>query len=557
MGNESDYGTGHDAAAGWLRAFDRTRPIQYEGAVKYDFDGGTISDIICPMYASAENIAGYARSGRQTRPLILCEYSHAMGNSNGGLAHYWETIESAPGLQGGFIWEFWDHGLLQQISDGRPAGDDGDYSAGTTSSGYRWAYGGDFGDALNDGNFCIDGVVFPDRTPKPVMYEHRELAAPIRLEASGGGVRVHNRQHFRDLAWLAAEWRIEAEDAPGRAVPADLPDVPAGGSAAIALPAGLVRDLPGEGEIWLTLHTTVREDQPWAPAGTTVCTPQICLRGEKRDLLDRSGERHRPPRPGPARVGSGDAPIELDGAGLLLHPLLAAAPRLSVWRAPTDNDRLAGVAARWAERGLPDPARELIDVVRHGDRVSVRARYLDGLITHEQVLAAAGEAIVVEETAVLGDELADVARVGTVFETVAGFDHAEWFGQGPWETYPDRCAGGPVAGHRARIDDLFTPYVRPQESGGRHGVRRFTLTGEANTLRIRLDKPRQVSITRYRAADLAAAAHHDELAPRAECVVHIDAAHRGLGTASCGPDTQPAYLVGAGTYRWSWTLETR
>ena len=535
LGNESDYGLNHDAAAAWLRAFDPTRPVQYEGAIKYDFAGGPVSDIVCPMYASIEEIVGHARSGRQTRPLILCEYSHAMGNSNGTLADHWAAIESTPGLQGGFVWEFRDHGLLQRLDDRRPA-PDGTYAGGVAGPGHRWAYGGDFGDEPNDGTFCADGLVFPDRTPKPAMYEHRELAAPIRLEVVGDAVRVHNRQHFRDLSWLAAEWRVETEETPARSVAVELPDVRPGGSAAIAAPAG-----PCAGETWLTLRVTVREDQPWAPAGTVVCLPQVRL----------SARAAWEPR-------AAGGPVEVDGDGLLVHPLLSAPPRLCLWRAPTDNDQAAG-AARWAEQGLPSPGRELAEVVRDGARVIVRSRYLGGLVTHDQVFTpfqnGMENGLLVEEVAVLGDALTDVPRVGTVFETVAGFEHTEWFGQGPWETYPDRCAGGPVGTHRADVDALFTPYLRPQESGGRHGVRRFTLTGETATLRVRLDEPRQVSVTRYRAADLASATHHDELVPRPECVVHIDAAHRGLGTASCGPDTLPSYLVGAGVYRWSWTLE--
>ncbi|GAA4638240.1 glycoside hydrolase family 2 TIM barrel-domain containing protein [Actinoallomurus vinaceus] len=555
LGNESDYGANHDAAAGWLRAFDPTRPVQYEGAIKYDFGSGPVSDIICPMYASIEEITAHARSGRQDRPLILCEYSHAMGNSNGTLADYWAAIESTPGLQGGFIWEFWDHGLLQRLDDGRPAQcqsqptdpdrpPGGPYADGVAGPGYRWAYGGDFGDEPNDGNFCADGVVFPDRTPKPAMYEHRELAAPLRLTADAGVIRVHNRQHFRDLSWLAAEWRLDADGAAVRTLPAELPDVPPGGSALLTPPAALIGHLPGDGEVWLTLRVTVRDDQPWAAAGTTMCLPQVHLRAERRAL--------------PLRTSGtvGGPPIEVDHDGLLVHPLLAAPPTLSLWRAPTDNDRLAGLGARWADQGLPEPARDPVDVVRDGDRVTVHARYLGGLVVHEQSFTPVTDGILVEETVVLGDALTDVARVGTVFETIGGFDRVSWYGQGPWETYPDRCAGGPVGSHEAAIDELFTPYLRPQESGGRHGVRRFTLTGPAHTLRVRLDRPRQVSFTRYRATDLAAASHHDELVPRPECVVHIDAAHRGLGTASCGPDTLPAFLVGAGTHRWSWTLET-
>lgn len=533
LGNESGYGANHDAAAGWLRRFDPTRPIQYEGAIKFDYESGTASDIACPMYASIDEIVEYARSGRATRPLILCEYSHAMGNSNGTLADYWAAIESTPGLQGGFIWEFWDHGILQRLSDGRPA-PEGSYADGVAGPGYRWSYGGDFGDQPNDGNFCLDGMVFPDRTPKPAMFEHRELAAPIGVEAAGGQVRVRNRQHFRDLSWLATEWVVASESGE-RTVAVDLPAIAPGDSALVDLP-----DVSGEGEVFLTLRATTRGDEPWAPAGTTVCLPQLRLRGEPRPL------------PGPVATAS----VEIDADGLLVHPLLASAPVLSLWRAPTDNDRLAGLAHRWVEQGLPSLTRKVVDVVREADRVTVKAEYhaTTAVVLHEQVVRPAGDGLLIEESVVLPAALDDVARVGSVWEAADGFDELEWFGQGPWETYPDRCAGGPVGHHRAAVDTLFTPYARPQESGGRHDVRRFALAGGGRRLTVLLDGPRQVSVTRYRAADLAAATHHDELVPRQRCVVHIDAAHRGLGTASCGPDTLSRYLVRPGTHTWRWLL---
>jgi beta-galactosidase len=168
LGNESGYGANHDAAAGWVRRADPGRPLHYQGAIAGDwFSGQAASDVLCPMYPSIDDIVAYASSGRPSaRPLIMCEYSHAMGNSNGTLADYWAAIEAAPGLQGGFVWEFRDHGILQRVADGRPAGT-GAYSAGIAAPGYRWAYGGDFGDTPNDGAFCADGLVFPDRTPKP------------------------------------------------------------------------------------------------------------------------------------------------------------------------------------------------------------------------------------------------------------------------------------------------------------------------------------------------------------------------------------------------------
>ncbi|EPD67306.1 glycoside hydrolase family 2 TIM barrel-domain containing protein [Streptomyces sp. HGB0020] len=541
LGNESDYGAHHDAAAGWVRRHDPTRPVQYEGAAKLDWAANDdASDIACPMYAPIEDCVAHALSGRQTRPLIQCEYSHAMGNSNGTLADHWAAVESTPGLQGGFIWEFRDHGILQRVSDGRPAGRAGAglYGNGVTAPGHRWAYGGDFGETIHDGAFIADGVVFPDRTPKPVLYEHREIAAPVRIECHRHeGIVLGNHQHFRGLDWLAGEWELSLADGRVLTAPAELPDLRPGETAAVPLPFEVPRT---GGETWLTLRVRVAEDQPWAPRGTEVCVPQVRLRG-----------------PSVSWDVPVDGVVRVDDDGLLVHPLLTAAPTLSLWRAPTDNDELGGIAARWRDWGLDTLVRKVVAVRQDGGRTTVDAQYAGaaGVVRHRQTFTPVEGGIRVDEEAELPEEFHDVARVGTVFETVPGPDLLEWFGQGPWESYPDRSAGAPVGHHALPVDELFTPYLRPQESGGRHGVRRFTLSApDASGLAVELDEPRQVSVTRFRAEDLTTAAHHDELVPRPGCVVHLDAAHRGLGTASCGPDTSLPYRIPAGVHRWSWTL---
>ncbi|MFG2361134.1 glycoside hydrolase family 2 TIM barrel-domain containing protein [Streptomyces mirabilis] len=541
LGNESDYGANHDAAAGWLRRHDPSRPLQYEGAAKLGWaDPKVASDIACPMYAPLEDCVAHALSGEQTKPLIQCEYSHAMGNSNGTLADHWAAIESTPGLQGGFIWEFWDHGILQRVNDGRPAGRGGAglYDNGVAAPGHRWAYGGDFGETVHDGAFVADGVVFPDRTPKPVMFEHREIAAPVRLAYVGGELRLTNHQHFRGLEWLTAEWELSLAEGGTLTATAELPDVRAGESVAVPMPFTLPQD---GGEAWLTLRVTTADQEAWAPRGTEVCVPQVRLRAATPV----------------SSVATEDSSVEVDEDGLLVHPLLTAAPVLSLWRTPTDNDELGGMAVRWRAWGLDAPERKLVDVRRENGSVTVVAEYATpaGAVRHEQVFTRVEGGVRIEETAQLPTALDDVPRVGSVFETVAGLDVLEWYGQGPWESYPDRSTGAPVGHHSLPVDELFTPYLRPQESGGRHGVRRFTLSApDATGLAVALDEPRQVTVTRYRAADLAAATHHDELVPRPGCVVHLDAAHRGVGTASCGPDTSAGHLVPAGTHRWSWTL---
>jgi beta-galactosidase len=175
---------------------------------------------------------------------------------------------------------------------------------------------------------------------------------------------------------------------------------------------------------------------------------------------------------------------------------------------------------------------------------------------HEQRFAAfARGGVRVDETVTVPEALTDLARVGIVLEAVAGLEDLTWFGSGPHETYPDRRRGGRLGRWQSTVSDQYVPYVRPQENGGHADVRWLELRdGMGRGLRIELDRPRQVSVTHHRATDLAAATHDVELSARPEAIVHLDAAHRGLGTASCGPDTLPEYLVGPGTYRWSWSM---
>jgi beta-galactosidase len=529
LGNESGYGSNHDAAAGWVRHYDPSRPLHYEGAIRFDWTSDqTASDVTCPMYPSIASIVAHARSGNQRQPLIMCEYSHAMGNSNGTLAEYWEAIESTPGLQGGFIWEWWDHGLVQELPDGRR----------------RWAYGGDFGDLPNDGNFCTDGLVWPDRRPKPALWEHHALAAPVAAEtaAADGQVVIRNRQHFRDLAWLQADWQLEDDGERVTEGTLKLPDLGPGAEGTVALPTPGVPEPEQGRERWLTIRFLTGVASAWAPAGFEVGSAQLPLGRGRFEPLPEGG-----------------TPVAVDANGDLTHELLAAPPRLSLWRAPTDNDRIGGMAARWHRWGVADLSRSVVSVERDGPATVVRSEYRtrSGIVVGSEwrVRSLAGGNLLVEESATIPDELVDLARVGTVLEAAAGLDEVEWFGRGPHETYPDRNRAGRIGRWRSSVVDQYVPYIRPQENGGHADVRWLELRGaDGSGFRITLDRPRQASVTPFRAAELEAATHDVELTPMDRAVIHLDAAHRGLGTASCGPDTLPQYLVGPGEYRWSWSI---
>jgi len=537
LGNESGYGSNHEAAAAWVRRSDPSRLLHYEGAIRLDWAAGeSVTDVLCPMYPDISAIVEFARSGRQTRPLVICEYSHAMGNSNGTLAEYWDAIESTPGLQGGFIWEWWDHGLVQTLPDGRT----------------RWAYGGDFGDEPNDGNFCTDGLVFPDRTPKPALREHQYLAAPVRIDVdstapivASGRVHLSNWQHFRDLDWLRGHWELTEAGAVIGSGEVAIP-VLAPGDSGEALLEGWQSHGDATGERWLTLRFTIAVEQPWAPAGFEVCWGQV-------RLDDGSGATAALPDPVEGET------VRLDADGYLVHPLLASAPTLSLWRAPTDNDRVPGLGEVWKQQGLPELAAGSAEVERNGPVTIIRRelRAGDSVIMHTQTFTPLhGGGIHVVEEAAIPFELTDVPRIGTVLELVPGLDDLEWFGLGPHESYPDRKRSGLLGHWRASVSDQLVPYVRPQESGGHADVRWLELRdGSGAGVRLAMGEPMQVSATHYRAADLDQTTHASDLVARPETVVHIDAAHRGVGTASCGPDTIEEYLVRPGEYRWEWSLE--
>jgi beta-galactosidase len=537
LGNESGHGRNHDAAAAWLRGYDPSRPLHYEGAIRYDWTSDqAVSDVTCPMYPPISAIVGHARSGLQRHPLIMCEFSHAMGNSNGTLADYWDAIESTPGLQGGFIWEWWDHGLVQRLPDGTQ----------------RWAYGGDFGDTPNDGNFVADGMNWPDRRPKPAMWEHKRLAAPVGLagdlsDLRAGRVTLSNRQQFSDFGWLRGAYELSLDGTPVADGDFAVPALAPGEHAEVDLPGWVTPPEDGP-EAWLTVRLRTADELPWAPRDFEICALQVPLSG----ALPPSGV----PSTAAARDGAGPS---LDAEGRLVHPLLAASPALSLWRAPTDNDRIGGMAAQWEAWGLERLERRLLSTDRAGAATIVRSEVRTGAgitVPHEvryTPLAAGG--LLVEESVVIPPELADLPRVGTALEVVAGLEEVEWFGSGPHETYPDRKRGGLIGRWSSTVGDQYVPYIRPQENGGHSDVRWLALRDRTGrSLQLSMGRPAQASATHFRAEDLAGATHDVDLTPRPETVIQIDAAHRGLGTASCGPDTLAEYLVGPGTYRWSWTL---
>ncbi len=208
LGNETGCGPNHEAAAGWIRGYDASRLLHYEGAVRGEYGQGAVeytphwrmhvTDTVCPMYPDVEDMIRWVETVDDPRPYIPCEYSHAMGNSNGSLKEFWEAFEKYHGLQGGFIWDWVDQGIKQIDDQGHP----------------YWAYGGDFGDEPHDLNFCINGLVWPDRTPHPALYEFKKLVQPIGIEAVSletGQFLIKNKQYFSGMEWLQVQWTLQVD----------------------------------------------------------------------------------------------------------------------------------------------------------------------------------------------------------------------------------------------------------------------------------------------------------------------------------------------------------
>ena len=529
LGNESGAGLNHRAAAVYARNFDASRPLHYEGAIRGNWTiNHDLTDVVCPMYPSISAIIDYAKSKKADRPLIMCEYSHAMGNSNGTISEYWEAIHSLDGLQGGFIWEMWDHGLTQKLEDGT----------------VRSAYGGDFGETIHDGNFVCDGMLFANRTPKPALQEFRQIASPLEIKAKNaknGRFEIFNKQFFVDTRGFKVRYEITLNGKVVIASDLKLPNLKPRTKATIQIPSKILKSGSGAGERFINFIIEYALGTPWAHTGTEIANFQFAL----------------PAKPLPKAKVIKVKNDQVSADGLIKIPNAIVAPQLTLWRAPTDNDLIGHISEKWDKWGLRQLTRVNTQVKRGATKTKIVNTWKtnSGIkIKHEQIVETVVDGIRVTENIVLPKILDDIARVGTNFELPGELNQYTYFGTGPFETMPDRAIGK-IHRWSSTVAEQFVPYVKPQENGGHMGVRWFTLSNQTNHgIYLQLDKPRMVTVTPFRSTELADATHDVFLEPSGNTIVTIDAIQRGVGTASCGPDTLPKYKIKPGTYKWSWTL---
>ncbi len=566
LGNEAGTGRNLAATAHWVHRRDPGRPVHYEGD-----HTAAYTDVYSRMYPSPAEVAAICADAGEVpglsavetqrvraRPFLMCEYAHAMGNGPGALDAYDAQVDASPRHHGGFVWEWRDHGLLARTADGTPF----------------FAYGGDFGEVVHDGNFVMDGMVLPDDTPTPGLAEFAAVNAPVVLtvidpattrpprtpcEAAAprrirlpGRLTVVNRYHSLDTAHLRFVAVVEDDGAPRSETELAVPTVPAGGSTTIDLPAW---DAADGAETWVTVRAELAADVPWASRGHVVSHTQFAVA--------------RPPRPShaPRQVRRSDQVCdagfdERTGALRRLFGLDVDGPRLGLWRAPTDNDR--GIAndspdgrsseSRWRERGLDRLVHRVVAVDPDGPVVRVRvgaagsARTVDvtyrWTVTHEVALRV--------EVVPSPDWDCTWPRVGVRFGLPPTVRWARWFGTGPHESYPDSTRAARVGTFAASLDELNVRYSRPQETGHRAELRALEVGDDAGVrLRLRTipgpagHRP-GFTLTAHTPHELDRARHPHELAPPARTYLFFDDAVHGLGSAACGVDVAPQHSLWPG-----------
>ena len=532
-GNESGYGSNHEAMVAWCREHDPTRLIHNEG----DRHAAT-ADVVSAMYHPFEKVLAFGRGDEpihmwgdatitpdryRDKPYFLCEYAHAMGNGPGGLSEYWEAFYGHERCCGGCVWEWIDHGLHTGRADGRT----------------QVSYGGDFGDEPHDGNFVCDGLLFADRTPTPGLVELKAVVAPVRVrQLDERRYEVTNLHAFEGLVHLRLEWEQRAEGGLVAEGPAELPDIGPGERGTVTIDHTPV----GPGERHLTLRFKLRGDERWAAAGHEVAAVQFDL---------PAGETAPE-----AEEGGGGEPATLTWDPVLNEvtcdalPMLIDPPRLTLWRSPIDNEaRGSGhrVAAEWHRANL--------HLLRH--RVArVETQDGGGLLVHETLGPPAAQALchitsrytprpggfhLLVEGRFEGTWPDMLPRIALVMTLPPDLGEVTWFGRGPGENYVDSKAASLVARHSLDVDHLHTRYARPQDNGLRADVRwaRFT-DEEGQGVLATFDGLGDLQAHRYTTADLDAADHACDLPRRDRVTIHLGHLHNALGSHSCGPALPPS-----------------
>ncbi|MGD9346023.1 MAG: glycoside hydrolase family 2 TIM barrel-domain containing protein [Candidatus Aminicenantes bacterium] len=545
LGNEAGDGVNFEATSDWIHDRDPTRPVHYERAGERPH-----TDIICPMYPPPERVKAYALKDLD-RPYIMCEYAHAMGNSVGDLRAYWDLIYEYKHLQGGFVWDWVDQGLRKKVPEEWIADAWKESENEDTKGIFFWAYGGDFGPAgtPSDGNFCMNGLVAPDRTPHPSLYEVKKVYQNIQFEPtdlSMGGLNIINRFHFTNLSEFECSWALkENDEVIARGI---LPrmNVAPGYGERVSIPLEKPGMKPGA-EYWLCLNYHLREGKLWADGGHEIAWEQFLLPWKTSDVssLDVADMPE-------LRTSEKEDSIEISGRGFSIQfskkegiltsfryqgvELVRTGPIPHFWRAPTDNDRGNGMPDRCAiwryagrDRKIQNVEMETISPQLVRVTVDCALAANDSPYTTIFRVFGSGDVFVEGRFEPRGG-LPELPRFGMQMTLPPAFDSVIWYGRGPHETHWDRKEGARVGLYSGSVEDQFVDYSKPQENGNKTDVRWIALKDERGVGLMVVGMPfLSTSVRHYTTDGLEQASHSYKLAQQPYVVFNIDFKQMGVG----------------------------
>ncbi|MEO6286578.1 MAG: glycoside hydrolase family 2 TIM barrel-domain containing protein [Dyadobacter sp.] len=565
LGNESGMGQNFTAMGDFIRLADPTRPIHYEG--RKDYKPTTLSsfDIISVMYPSTQDMIELVKKDK-TRPLIICEYAHGMGNSIGNLKEYWDVIEKYPTMQGGFIWDWVDQGLKLKKPDGST----------------YWDYF-NYIDGANAG----DGLVNPDRTPQPELNEVKKVYQYVRFETADTlrpgqkQITIHNAYDFQTLQGYELVWTLQENGKPvGKGGTIANLNILARQKQQITIPYELPATSKPHSEYFLNLSLRLKDATMWAPKGHELAWHQVPVVKLSAPLPNLSLYSEKPLRvaqisSGKVQISGQDFSVTFDkSAGRMTsfknkkEEMLDQGPFPTFWRVPTDNDEggaAKSYATRWREAGLDtleivssDIKTQRLTTQIYRVTLNQTLKTLKGQleVASEYMVYASGD-VYLKNTFTPSGEWPVLAKVGMQFQMPATFNKTQWYGNGPHETYTDRKTSGRIGLYQGSVADQHFAYITPQENGNKTNVRWATITNaEGIGLLAISDSVFNFNVHDYTDKDLLAAKKRGATLSRGtETTVNIDLAQMGLGgDDSWSPRVHEAYLLPTKTYSYAFRL---
>ena len=579
MGNEA--GDGHNFLKGykWIKGRDVTRPVQYERAEHLTNATERHTDIWCPMYAKIEYLENYAKDKTQDRPLIMTEYAHAMGNSTGNFQDYWDVIEKYPKLQGGFIWDWVDQGLLKTNEMGEK----------------YWTYGGDYGEEgiPSDGNFCINGLTWPDRTPKPGLKEVKKVYQYIGFEPvdlNKGMIKIRNKYNFTDLSEFNFEWEISADGVVLQSGTINLPGFKPGSENLVQVPLEKINPEPGT-EYFLNIRATRSDEWNLVPEDHVYATAQFELASKPKEAVVKMADISI------LQTKTADKNLEVAGPEMKVvfnlekgqmisfvykgMEFIKKAPAPDFWRAPTDNDygygmdkklgvwKKAGDKAVITKASVSQPDMGKVIVAFSYDIPDSAGVKIAGYVSTYTIFGS-GDVVVRNQFNKVSDRIPEIPRMGMQMELPEEFSNLKWFGRGPQENYQDRKTAAEIGIYESTVSDQYTPYIRPSENGYKTDTRWLLLTNDEengllvsgdpvvcfsalNYIHDDFESPGKLS--QYRKDAKSANTHTVDLKPRDLINLNVDLAQMGVGgDDSWGAIIHPQYRLLERKYEYSFRM---